>query len=125
MRIKRIVPAALAATALMAGGAAPAADAGKHKRKCVGNDAGAYACFQAYGDKFFLKDTTANAMSAGVVWKTSYGREGTCVNVHGKGKWVVCEYNMRESGTIKFWTVDIDTPTDAHRNWSAPRRSNI
>ena len=45
--------------------------------------------------------------------KNSYARDGTCINEHGKGVWVTCEYNMRESGTIKFWTVDIYEPTRA------------
>lgn len=48
---------------------------------CRGNDAGSYACFQPYGDKVRVKDTTANGMSAAAVWKTSYGREGVCINI--------------------------------------------
>jgi hypothetical protein len=125
MRIKRSLPIALAATALLVAAVPAGAPAAKHKKKCVGNDAGAYVCFQAYGDKFFLKDTAENAMSAAVVWKTSYGREGECRNVHGKNKWVVCEYNMRESGTVRFWSVDVDRETNSYRNWSAVQRSNI
>jgi hypothetical protein len=136
MRIKRSIPIAVVATALLAvalpatapsaaGGERVAAKAAAHKRVCVGNDAGAYVCWQAYGDHFSIKDTTHNGMSAAVVWKTSYGREGVCRNIHGKGTYVDCNYNMRESGRIRFWAVDVDKPTNTYKNWSVDRRANI
>jgi hypothetical protein len=56
---------------------------------------------------------------------TSYGREGVCMNVHGKGTWVACNYNMRENRFIRFWSVDVDRPTNSYRNWSQSRRVRI
>jgi hypothetical protein len=134
--MKRTLTSVLAATAVLAGGllatgpagaangdrAAPAARA---KLYCIGNDHGAYACFQPYGDKVWVKDTTANGMSAAAVWKTSYGREGVCMNIHGKGTWVACNYEMRENRFIRFWSVDVDRPTNSYRNWSLSRRVRI
>jgi hypothetical protein len=89
------------------------------KAQCVGNDAGAYVCFEGRGDKFTVRDTSDNDMSAAVVWRTSYGREGTCRNSRGKGTVVTCNYDMAEARTVAFWAVDIDVPTNRYKNWSA------
>lgn len=40
------------------------------KRYCIGNDAGAYVRFQPYGDRFRVKDTSENGLSAAVYWET-------------------------------------------------------
>lgn len=136
MSIKRSLTGVLAATALLAGGLlvapSPASAGGERvttsaapKRYCIGNDHGAYACFQPYGDKVWVKDTTANGMSAAAYWETSYGRAGVCLNRHGKGTWVVCNYNMKEHRKITFWSVDVDLPTNSYRNWSQSRRVTI
>jgi hypothetical protein len=115
---------AFVASALAFGllGLPSAADA---KPECVGNDAGAYVCFTRSGDKFTVRDTSDNEMSAAVVWKTSYGRSEECINTLGKGTVFTCNYNMREEETVHFWAVDVDTPTDTYRNWSADDRAKI
>ena len=47
------------------------------------------------------------------------------MNIHGKGTWVACNYNMRENRFITFWSVDVDRPTNSYRNWSQSRRVRI
>jgi hypothetical protein len=130
MSIKSGLLAVAAMSALLAGALVgiPSASAGDQrasaavKRHCIGNDAGAFVCFQPRGDKFLVKDTSQNGLSAAVVWETDYGRKSTCRNKWGKDAWVTCNYNFREDRYVKFWAVDIDGPTNAHKNWSQHRR---
>ncbi|TDD80749.1 hypothetical protein E1293_20115 [Actinomadura darangshiensis] len=70
-------------------------------RKCV-STTGSTACFETYGDKFYVKDTKKDGYSAVAVWATSYGRKGVCRNSLGSGKWGVCNYNMKEGKGIAW-----------------------
>jgi hypothetical protein len=54
-----------------------------------------------------------------------YRSEGVCMNIYGKGTWVACNYNVRENRFIRFWSVDVDRPTNSYRNWSQSRRVRI
>jgi len=47
------------------------------------------------------------------------------MNIYGKGTWVACNYNVRENRFIRFWSVDVDRPTNSYRNWSQSRRVRI
>jgi hypothetical protein len=104
-------------------GFAGPATAASHAKFCRSNHHGAYVCFQPYGDHLFVKDTARDGYSAAVYWKTSYGRAGVCINEHGVGTLVDCNYNMREKKKIKFWAVDINLPTNTYRYWSAERNA--
>jgi hypothetical protein len=71
--------------------------------------AGAKACFQADGDKLWVKDTSADGHSATASWEewwqaldSSVARQGSCVNKLGAGTWGVCNKDFPEGDTIKF-----------------------
>ena len=89
---------------------------------CVNNNHGAKACFQPYGDKVWVKDTRKDGYSAAAETKYSYSRgPDVCINKHGKGTWVVCNYNMREGRRVTLWSVDLNLPTNAYHYWSTGR----
>jgi hypothetical protein len=114
-----------AASALLAVGVMGLPSGAAAKPKCVGNDAGAFVCFYSKGDKFTVRDTSHNEMSAAVFWRTTYGREGVCPNPHGKGTQKTCNYDMKEEHMVRFWAVDIDRPTNTYKHWSADARKRI
>jgi hypothetical protein len=95
------------------------------KTKCVGNDAGSFVCFKTKGDKFTITDTSQNEMSAAVYWRTDYGRSGIFVNTRGKDTKKTYNRNFREGRIITFWAVDIDTPTNTYKHWSADAKAQI
>lgn len=94
-------------------------------QSCRSNHHGSYVCFDPDGDHFYLKDTASDGYSAAVYWETSYGRTGECVNVNGAGSTVDCNYNMRENWTVRFWAVNIDTPTNTYAYWSDERAATM
>jgi hypothetical protein len=106
-------------------GHAGSASASAHTKFCRSNHHGAYVCFQPYGDHMFVEDTAKDGYSAAAYWQTSYGRAGVCINRHGAGTVVDCNYDMRENWTIRFWAVDINLPTNTYRYWSAERAATI
>jgi len=64
---------------------------------------GGRACFQKYGDKFFVGDTLPDGYTIVLSWETSYGRTGTCVAA-GYFSWgmTMCDENVKERSAIKF-----------------------
>jgi hypothetical protein len=72
--------------------------------------AGAKACFQPNGDKWWVKDTKADGHSATASWENylcdgsecDLYRDGSCVNELGSGEWGVCNKNYYE-GSIVLW----------------------
>ncbi|SFO95288.1 hypothetical protein SAMN02982918_0937 [Saccharomonospora viridis] len=67
---------------------------------------GAQACFEAYGDKWWVKDTVADGASAVVIWDNyrngSLYRQGECQNRLGSGNWGVCNKNYYEGSALYF-----------------------
>ncbi|MBQ0865842.1 hypothetical protein ACH4RA_26580 [Streptomyces smyrnaeus] len=75
---------------------------------CV-STSGAKACFAAYGDRVWVKDTAANGQSvAGTIKSTlpeRWGRE--CFNSRGKaGGWVMCDFDVPEYQDGRLWAVN-------------------
>ncbi|MBB4959607.1 hypothetical protein [Micromonospora polyrhachis] len=72
---------------------------------CV-STTGAIACFQANGDKWWVKDTSSDSASAVANWVNyrngSLYRKGGCRNGLGSGKWGVCNKNYYEDSTLAF-----------------------
>ncbi|GAB3799810.1 hypothetical protein GCM10027605_14140 [Micromonospora zhanjiangensis] len=68
--------------------------------------AGATACFMPYGDKFYVRDDSADGHSAAANW-TFDGpdgyRTGACVNQLGNGHWGVCNKDFAEGYSIRVW----------------------
>lgn len=67
---------------------------------------GAQACFEAYGDKWWVKDTSSDGASAVVIWDNyrngSLYRQGECQNRMGAGSWGVCNKNYYEGSNLQF-----------------------
>ena len=67
---------------------------------------GALACYQAYGDRWYVQDTRADGASAEAFWQNYRGgslyREGICRNSLGNGKWGVCNKNYYENSFIRW-----------------------
>lgn len=76
---------------------------------CV-STSGAKACFAAYGDIVWVKDTVANGDAAAGTIKeapapSSWGRE--CFNYRGKaGGWVKCDFDVPENSKGVLWAVN-------------------
>jgi hypothetical protein len=63
----------------------------------------ATACFQPYGDYFYVHDDTADGYSAALDWfDADSNRWGSCVNKHGAGTWGACNKDFVEGHTIYF-----------------------
>jgi hypothetical protein len=71
-------------------------------RKCT--DMGpVLACFQPYGDYFYVHDDKADGDSAAVDWfDADSNRWGSCVNKHGAGTWAACDKDFTEGHEIYF-----------------------
>ncbi|MFD1149021.1 hypothetical protein [Saccharothrix hoggarensis] len=67
---------------------------------------GATACFEAEGDKWWVRDTAADSASAEAGWQNiyqgSFYRAGVCRNSLGYGTWGVCNKNYYENSTVKW-----------------------
>ena len=106
-------PVAQAAPAVQAVNAVAVADADVPKiakMPCI-STRGSKACFKAKGDKIYVLDTKKDGYRAVSSWYTSYGRKGTCHNPLGKGKWGVCNYNMKEGKEIWWLATRADGET--------------
>ncbi|MGW0432012.1 hypothetical protein ACWDV4_05640 [Micromonospora sp. NPDC003197] len=72
---------------------------------CV-STTGAIACFQAYGDKWWVKDTSGDSASAVAHWANyrngALYRQGGCRNGLGSGKWGVCNKNYYEDSVVLY-----------------------
>ncbi|MFD7656040.1 hypothetical protein ACFV4N_18885 [Actinosynnema sp. NPDC059797] len=67
---------------------------------------GARACFEADGDKWWVRDTAADSASAEARWDNyrngSLYRSGICRNGLGNGTWGVCNKNYYEDSTLVY-----------------------
>ncbi|MFI5732154.1 hypothetical protein ACIA49_18665 [Kribbella sp. NPDC051587] len=76
---------------------------------CV-STTGAKACFQAYGDKVWVKDTKANGDSAaGTIsdTETSMSWHRECFNTRGAdGGWVMCNFDVPENSEGLLWAAN-------------------
>lgn len=76
---------------------------------CV-STGGAKACFAAYGDRVWVKDTKANgAPAAGTIYdtesSTNWSRE--CFNRRGEdGGWVMCNFDVPEGNEGLLWAAN-------------------
>lgn len=75
---------------------------------CV-STTGAKACFVAYGDQVWVKDTKANGDSVAGTIKSrlpaNWGRE--CFNYRGlDGGWVMCNFDVPEYQVGDLWAVN-------------------
>ncbi|QFZ18541.1 hypothetical protein [Saccharothrix syringae] len=72
---------------------------------CV-STTGATACFEANGDKWWVRDTAADSASAEAFWENYRGgslyRTGVCRNSLGNGKWGVCNKNYYEDSGLRW-----------------------
>lgn len=60
-------------------------------------------CFGAPADKLYVLDKAGDGRSAYGRFDTGWvGDEKACRNKHGKGKWVVCDYDLPEYIMAKF-----------------------
>jgi hypothetical protein len=84
---------------------------------------GSIACFQARGDKVWVKDTLGDGVSAIAKWRSSFGyRTGYCRNRRGAGRWGVCNHNFREDFTFEWWAARYDRETNGFIGpWSKGR----
>ncbi|HEY9334201.1 MAG TPA: hypothetical protein VIQ79_07270 [Kribbella sp.] len=76
---------------------------------CV-STTGAKACFKAYGDKVWVKDTVANGQSAAGTIKEDASPSGwyrECFNTRGAdGGWVMCDFDVPEYSAGVLWAVN-------------------
>lgn len=84
-------------------GAPPAADG--VNVWCV-STSGAKACFAAYGDRVWVKDTAANGASvAGTIQGPSWSRQ--CFDTSGADSgWVMCNFDVPEYDKGLLWAVN-------------------
>lgn len=76
---------------------------------CIGSGAsGATACWEPYGDHFYVRDTKSDGIQPGVLWTTDYQRIGSCW-FDGQDNPTDCNYNMKEGHTIEFSLVMRDS----------------
>ncbi|WP_149182488.1 hypothetical protein [Streptomyces sp. TRM49041] len=79
-------------------------------------------CFKSYGDKFLMDDHKGDGYRVIAQWYTDYGRSGECHWAGGASAgWGECNYNMRESGNLKFRVVLRNGATGANEatgSWS-------
>ncbi|MET9121035.1 MULTISPECIES: hypothetical protein [unclassified Streptomyces] len=107
-----VIPAAALLIAAGTATAASAADATASGAPpsgatCV-STSGAKACFVAYGDLVYVKDTKANGESVAGTIKSKlpahWGRE--CFNDRGEaGGWVMCNFDVPEYQKGELWAV--------------------
>lgn len=91
---------------------------------------GATACFEANGDRMWVKDTSADGHSATLSWENWYAepmfdpvlnRYGSCVNKLGNGKWGVCNKDLPEGSFVDFEACVYDAGSGAWYGCSSSR----
>lgn len=67
---------------------------------------GAKACFAAYGDRVWVKDTKANGdNAAGVIQGPHWARQ--CLNDRGEASgWVMCDFDVPENNSGLLWAAN-------------------
>lgn len=77
---------------------------------------GATACFEASGDKWWVKDTAGDGASAEAFWQNyrngSLYRTGVCRNSLGNGEWGVCNKNYYEDSGLRWAACVYDGSED-------------
>ncbi|GAB2926292.1 hypothetical protein [Streptomyces mayteni] len=77
-------------------------------------------CFVPVGDDIRVTDTYADGRRTLVDWETDYGREGECHNTMGADWTVICDYNMRETGRVRFRVCSQDGAVDRECTYWTP-----
>ncbi|WP_051366338.1 hypothetical protein [Hamadaea tsunoensis] len=74
--------------------------------------AGATACYELSGDKWWVRDNENDGASAVADWLNYQNgnlyRSGQCINALGHGKWGVCNKNYYESSRVVARTCVVD-----------------
>ena len=90
---------------------------------CADNGSGAKACFQAKGDRMWVKDDAIDGASAVGVWQEYTGdagwSKGYCRNKLGFGHWGACRLHFIEGSYVKWWAAEYDAQTSSWTDWSA------
>ncbi|MFD8867647.1 hypothetical protein ACFV1F_25410 [Streptomyces sp. NPDC059590] len=108
MRFISRAASAVGAAALIVGGFSAAPASAADGKTCVSNQHPTLdvwtgrGCFIGNGDDIEATDLYADGQRTVVDWYTDYGREGECDNALGTGWTVTCDYDLTETGRIKF-----------------------
>ncbi|MCM3297105.1 hypothetical protein M4D73_02395 [Streptomyces pseudogriseolus] len=134
MRVGRTLASGLFGAALvlaLAGSPASAADGVQHAdvvggsgpddRACGLSDWNATACFEPYGEWFWLKDEDADGIPVAIRWWYSNpgypSRSGVIYNDHGKAAgWTNVNKSFEENGQITYELCAFDVPTKSTDN---------
>ena len=102
--------------ASVVGGSGP-----EDSRACALSDWNATACFESYGERFWLKDEDADGLPVAIKWSYSNpgytSRSGVIYNDHGKAAgWTNVNKSFEEHGQIYYSLCDFDVPTKRTSN---------
>ncbi|TWG08351.1 hypothetical protein [Saccharopolyspora dendranthemae] len=98
---------------------------GARAQTCIGSGpSGAIACFEPYGDHFYVRDTKSDGIQPGVLWSTDYQRIGSCW-FNSQDNPTDCNYNMKEGHTIEFSVVMRDSQSGEILTESPKREATI
>ncbi|CAL9342641.1 hypothetical protein AB0K66_19560 [Streptomyces werraensis] len=137
MRASRVVASVLTGAALVLGVAASPASAadgwqatadaddstfGQHPYECD-DFAGGEACFQPYGEWFWVRDLSADNLPVAMVWSYSddFGsRQGVAYDTLGKARgWTNLNKSFEEYGSL-FWQVcSVTSVAKKQINWNS------
>lgn len=126
--IKRLAAIVLAAPFLALPATAPAqaepfttytAKAATYPASCTATSSGTgvKVCWQATGEKLYVKDTAADGRRVGAYFMATYGShyvDGICVSTLGSGKTGLCDLALTEGLKVTIFSVTCDVSTAAH-----------
>ncbi|WP_007023859.1 hypothetical protein [Saccharomonospora iraqiensis] len=79
-------------------------------------------CYQAYGDRWWIRDLRADGASAAVDWDNFRNgdlyREGMCVTSLGAGEWGQCNKNYYEDSVVNGYPCVWDRSESDYANCS-------
>jgi hypothetical protein len=76
-----------------------------------------YGCFDHDGDHIYAYDANPDGLRIVVEWYTNYGRGDECHDANGATNGEVdCNYDMKESGSLKFQVVARDGANGINQN---------
>src|SRR5689334_2746681 len=91
---------------------------------CTFTLVGVKACFEAGGDKFWVKDTLADGESAGIYWENyvegQFYRKGECINSLSAGTWGVCNKDFVEGSRVTGLSIRWDRSADLRYIYNGP-----
>ncbi|WP_406399711.1 hypothetical protein OH805_11625 [Streptomyces sp. NBC_00879] len=106
MRVKKIAPAVIAATAALAGvlvSGTPAQAATVTKFCSMPFERAGVGCFYSTGDTITVQDMWADGLRSVVVWGSSDGKSGECHDANGANNPpTTCKYDVAENGILVF-----------------------